>query len=319
MAKIRAAKLIGEQKHEIIEIDMPQINDEELLVKVHICGYCASELHTWITGVYTDNNFLGHEVVGTIIKTGSRTKGFNVGDRVTGYILNGFAQYTKVHYTLATIVPENLEDKEALGEPLGCLVSGALRTPVEYGDKVSVIGLGYMGLGFMQLMKIKGATEITAIDVREDALKTALQFGATKSMKPQEVTDIHKVTTYGVNMDGGYNISVEASGSAPGLNLAIELASVHGVLSCVGFHQGGSRTINMELLNWKAINFINAHERRDEVMMNSIRKGLKLIAAGNLNMKDMITHTFSLEEIDEGFKALKTKPSGYIKGVMRFE
>ncbi len=112
---MKAGKLVGEKEHKIITTQIPKISDDEVLVKVKVCGYCASELHTWKTGVYKDNDFLGHEVVGVIVEKGKNVSNYNIGDRVTGYILNGFAEYSKVHHSLITKVPDCLEDIEALG------------------------------------------------------------------------------------------------------------------------------------------------------------------------------------------------------------
>ncbi len=313
---MKAAKLIGKQTHEIISAPLPEIGPEDVLVKVVLCGVCASELEAWQSGVYTANPYMGHEVVGHVSAVGERVEKFEVGQRVTGLILAGFAEYAKAHQSLVTHVPHGLTDEEALGEPLGCLVSGAKRTPVAYGDKVAIVGAGYMGLGFLQLLQLKGAGTITAMDIRQDALDAAKHFGASDGFLSQDVTDDHRVITYGVNMDGGYDVVAEVSGSQPGIDLAGEITGVHGVLSIVGFHQKGPRSINMELWNWKALTVINAHERRDAEMMTCIDQGLSLIACGRLNTKDLISHRFSLEEIDKAFGSLVEKPAGYTKAIV---
>jgi len=313
---MKAAKLIGPKSHKIIDAPQPELTAEEVLVKVHLCGICASELDAWKQGVYTDNPYMGHEVVGTVSAVGDRVSRFKPGDRVTGLILAGFSEYAKAHESLVVVVPDTLSDEEALGEPLGCLVSGAKRTEVSYGDSVALIGAGYMGLGFLQLLKLKGAGKITAIDVREDALSSALELGADKTLLSSEITDDYRVTTYGINMNGGFDVVAEVSGSQPGITLAGEITGVHGVLSLVGFHQYGDRTINMELWNWKALTVINAHERRGNEMIRCIEQGLELISCGRLNTKDLITHRFKLEDIDQAFESLVSKPKGYRKAIV---
>ncbi len=312
-----AAKLVGPSKHELIEVDMPQIDEFEVLVKVHICGLCASELEKWTSGNLEYFDYMGHEIVGTVEAVGKYVTNVTVGDRVTGYITNAFAEYAKAHYSLVVKVPENLSDEEAIGEPLGCLMSGIRQTDITIGDRVCVIGLGYMGLGFLNLLKCAGASEITAIDVRPESLEMAKKLGATKVMTPQEVTNDMKVVTYGVNMDGGFDVVVEASGNERALVMAYELAGLHKKVSVVGFHQNGTRTLDVGLQNWKAITTINAHERRDDFMLDSIRRGLDLIASGRINTKDFITHTYDFEDIDTGFQEFLDKKDGYIKGIVK--
>ncbi len=315
---MKAAKLVAESKHNIIEVDIPTIDEFEVLVKVSICGLCASELPKWKSGVLEGFTYMGHEIVGIVVDKGRYVTNVTIGDRVTGYICDGFAEYAKAHHTLVTKVPEVLEDCEAMGEPLGCLVSGIRQTGVEIGDESAIIGLGYMGLGFMQLLKASGSSKITAIDVRQESLDLAMKLGATDSYFSQNVPIDKKVLEYGVNMAGGYDIVVEASGVAPALNLAVEMTGLHKKLSVVGFHHSGLRNLDMCLMNWKAIRVINAHERRDHFMMSSIDRGLKMIANKRIDMKSLITHEFGLNEIDRGFDVFDKKEGNYIKGYIKF-
>lgn len=313
---MKAAKLIAQKQHKIIDAPIPKICMDEVLVKVKICGICASELDAWKSGIYTSNPFMGHEVVGEVEQVGENVKRFKPGDRVTGLILSGFAEYAKVHESLVVKVPHNITDEEAIGEPLGCLVSGAKRTQLEYGDSAAIVGSGYMGLGFMQLLKLKGAGSITAIDVRADALHMSKHFGADQTILAGSVPDDHRVTNYGVNMDGGYDVVAEVSGTQAGINLAGDITGVHGILSIVGFHQNGPREINMELWNWKALTVINAHERREQEMIRCIEQGLNLVSCQRLNTRDLISHRFDLAEIDKAFDSLVSKPEGYTKAII---
>ncbi|WP_162463053.1 zinc-binding dehydrogenase [Paenibacillus psychroresistens] len=320
---MKASIITGPEKSEIVEIAIPSISAEEVLIRIKVCGVCASELHSWLEGGYGRRPILGHEPVGIIEKVGSQVQGFEVGDRVTGLIQNAFAHYAKVNYRLIVKVPEVLDDLEALGEPLSCLMSGADRTPVSPGDDVAVIGAGFMGLGFLQLMALKGAGRIIAVDMREESLEHAKRFGADEVYTPQNVKPEYKVTEWRHMDQGikGMDVSVDATGSQGGLQLAGEMTGVHGVLSVVGFHQGngGLRNVNMELWNWKAITVINAHERRDAVHIKQMEAGLKLIANKKLNMKDLITHVYNLDEIDKAYDAIKSKPAGFIKSVIKMD
>lgn len=325
---MRASVIIGPEKSRIMEVAVPVINDEEVLIRIKVCGVCASELHPWMEGAGSSEassprKIFGHEPVGIIEQVGSRVQGYKVGDRVTGLIHNAFAQYAKANYRMIVKVPEALDDLEALGEPLSCLMSGADRTPVSPGDDIAIVGAGFMGLGFLQLMGLKGAGRIIAVDMREESLEHAKRFGADEIYTPQNVKTEYKVTQWGHMEQGikGMDVAVEASGTQGGLQLAGEMTAVHGVLSLVGFHQGhgGLRSVNMELWNWKAISVINAHERRNAVHIKQMEAGLKLIANKKFNMKDLITHVHSLDDVDRAYEGIKSKPSGFIKSVIKID
>jgi len=313
---MKASVFTGPCKNEVMDRPIPKIGDNEVLIKVEVCGVCASELECWFNGDGGKTGIRGHEPVGIIEAMGKDVTGFSLGDRVTGLIGSAFAEYAKADVSKIVKVPDRLDPVEALGEPLSCLVSGAERTTIHIGDTVAVVGLGFMGMGFMQLMKIKGAGRIIAVDVRQDSLDSALKLGANKVYLPDKVEDIYKVTEW-AHIGRGVDVAVDATGKQPGLDLAGNMTAVHGTLSIVGWHQGGLRNVNMELWNWKGITVINAHERREHVYMECMKSGLKMIDARLFNMKDMITHEFSLNEVDKAYNALKAKPEGFIKAIVR--
>ncbi len=301
-----------------MEVPRPEITNNQVLIKVKYCGVCASELHPWQQGaIEQEQTILGHEGMGIIEEVGSNVEGFCKGDRVTGLFNQAFAEYAVAEYQDVIKIPDELEGMVAIGEPLSCLWSGANRTPVNLGDTVAVVGLGFMGLGFMQLMKHKGAGKIIAIDIRQESLDHAKRFGADEVYLAHEVPDTYKVTDWD-EIGQGIDVSVDTTGSPQGLALAGELAAVHGVLSIVGYHQShqGIRNVNMQLWNWKALTVINAHERRNQVHVEAMKAMMTLMDNGRFHMKDMITHVHSLDEVDQAYEHIVTKPDDFIKSVI---
>jgi len=90
----------------------------------------------------------------------------------------------------------------------------------------------------------------------------------------------------------------------------------HGMLSILGYHQGGPRQVDLELWNWKALDVLNAHERRAEYQMDCMRRGLALLAAGKLDTASLVTHRLGLDQVDAAFNALNTKVPGFVKAVI---
>ncbi len=72
----------------------------------------------------------------------------------------------------------------------------------------------------------------------------------------------------------------------------------------------------MELWNWKALEVLNAHERRAAYQMDCMRRGLELVERGRIDIASLVTHRFPLDAVDRGFQALFEKPAGFIKSVI---
>lgn len=314
MCTVKAAVIAGPGNLEIIEAPIPGTGPNQALIKIKICGICASEYHLWRTGTDLGRPF-GHEYVGVIVAVGDSVTKRRIGDRVTSRTYGAFAEYIVEHEDNLVAVPDELDAKEAMGEPLSCIISGALRTDVRPGDSVCIVGTGFMGLGFLQMMRAKGAVRVIAVDVRAEGLAHALHLGADEAYLPHEVPKADKVLFGELALfQNGVDVVVESSGSQAGLDLASDMVRAHGVLSIVGYHQSGVRNVDMRLWNWKAITVVNAHERRDWRHVDYIATAFRLIQAGRLNIKDMITHSYAFEDINAAFTALAEKPAGYIKG-----
>src|SRR5919199_779237 len=144
-----------------------------------------------------------------------------------------------------------------------------------------------MGLGILPLLKLRGPSRIVAIDVREDARAAALALGADEVFHPAELPQDARLTQFrDWQSDRGFDVVVEASGTQPGLTLV----RAHGVLSILGYHQGGPRQVDVGMWNWKAIDVVNAHVRRRGDLMESMRIGLELTGAGLLDLGSLVTH-----------------------------
>jgi threonine dehydrogenase-like Zn-dependent dehydrogenase len=307
------AILVAPRRFEMQRVADPQLGPNDVEVRVLASGICASELHA-----YQDAHgvplMLGHEVAGEVIAIGPQVSGFRPGDRVTGLFNKGFAERAVTTADRVLPLPKGVEPVHAFGEPMACAMSAALRTKVELGDRVAFVGLGFMGLLMLQLLRLKGPSEIVGIDLRDDALVAGRKFGADVVTKPTSVDARDRAPNLGDK--GGFDVVVEATGTQGGLDLATELVRQHGVLSILGYHQGGPRSVNMQLWNFKAIDVLNAHERRSDFRMECMRRGLALASAGRIDLASLVTHTYPLANVGDAFASLETKPRGFIKSVV---
>lgn len=314
---MKQSVLTAPRQSRIQERPTPPVGAADVLVKVKACGFCTSELPIWSGDNGDYPRTIGHEVAGEVVAVGERVSQFRPGMAVTGLFQAGFAEFAVARQELVTSVPNGIGLAEALGEPLACILSGARRTPVEMGDTVALVGLGFMGLLMLQAVRLKGPAKIIGVDTRPEAREKALRIGADEVMAPDQVPTRLKLTEWSQLGSGcGVDVAFETSGTQGGLTLAGQMPHAHGVLSIVGFHQGGPRQVDMELWNWKALQVVNAHERREHYLMDCMRRGLDLIAARKMDMASLVTHRFGLERVDDAFGALLAKPNGFIKATM---
>lgn len=294
---------------------MPPLGPADVCVRVGACGVCASELHAWQGDGGTYPRALGHEVAGEVVAVGTAVRSIAPGARVTGLFHHGFAEYAVAPEDRVMVLPEGVSFDTSIGEPIACIISAAERTRVALGDTVAVVGLGFMGLLMLQAIRLKGPARVIAIDLREDVREAARQLGADIVLHPDEIGDDLRVFR-GSPPSNGVDVAVETTGTQPGLTLASQLVREHGMLSILGYHQGGPRSVDMELWNWKALDVLNAHERRLDYKAECMRRGVALIASGQIEVTPLITHRFGLNAVDDAFLALETKPPGYKKALV---
>ncbi len=204
------------------EVGMPDINDNEILMKVKACGVCRSNLHMiegdWIdVGVPAKLPIIpGHEVVGIVEEVGKNVKNVHVGERVgvqplydtcdeceyclsgrenlcikaqiTGETVDGgYAEYMKAVARHVYKVPDNLRDDEAA--PLFCPGVTAYRavklSDAAPGKVIGIFGVGGVGHMAIQFAKLSGA-KVIAISRSRDHLKIAEEVGAHYVVSPLE-------------------------------------------------------------------------------------------------------------------------------------
>jgi threonine dehydrogenase-like Zn-dependent dehydrogenase len=315
----RQALLVGARHFEFDSKPPRDLAPREVRVRVRMCGVCASEQPEWKTGPQGAPLELGHEVAGEVVEVGKDVTAVRPGAAVSGLFRGGFAEYAIAMEERVVPIPDGIAVCDALGEPLACIVGAAGRTRVELGDTVAIVGVGFMGLLMLQAVRLRGASRIIAIDVRADALEAARRLGAHEAYTPDRLPERLRVPRRRVMEPGwGVDVAVEASGTQPGLTLAGELVREHGQLSILGYHNegGGWRNVHMQLWNWKALDVQNAHERRFDVKTACVRTGLRMLAAGQIDVASLITHRYGLNEIHAAFGALETKAPGFCKAVV---
>lgn len=311
--KGKLAVLVEPGRFEISEREFSP-KDDEILVKVVSCGLCTWELFHWKGEYGSCPQVIGHEPAGIVVESGKNIAGFKPGDRITGLeISQSFSEYVLANPKCLVKVPESINLKYAIGEPLSCIVNIVRATQVEVGDYVAVIGCGFMGLLCLSLLS-GFVKEIIAIDIKEYNLKLASDFGATVTINPKKenVEDRIKEITNGRGVD----VAVEATGKVSGIEVGSKiLKTTRGKLILSGAH---SREDKYDPYLWeeKGTIVLSVHPSYSLNQMDDLRRAIGMLEKGKFPMEKVVSHEFKLEDIQKAFKIHESKPEGYIKGLV---
>ena len=198
---------IDKDSIEIKEMPVPEIGDEEILVKPIAVGVCASEV---AHGHLKEGGSLGHELAGIVHKPGKKVVNLKEGDRVFvhhhvpclvchycrrgyftmcpqysefGFDPTGYAEYTRIqarNVNIGTIkIPDHISFEEGcLIEPISCIWRALKRANIQAGDIVLIMGAGFIGLTAVQLVKILSAGLVIISDSIDFKLKKAQEVRA---------------------------------------------------------------------------------------------------------------------------------------------
>jgi threonine dehydrogenase-like Zn-dependent dehydrogenase len=312
------AQIDNPETASVISVPVPEPGKGEVRIRLEGSGVCASNIpvwegRKWFTYPIEAGN-PGHEGWGRIDALGEDVKGLEVGQRVACLSYNAYAEYDIAKADAVVKLPSFLDDKPFPGEPLGCAMNIFNRSDIRKGQKVAIVGAGFLGALLIQLAKSAGA-EVIAVSKREFSLQTAIQEGADHAIPMDNhcvIIDQVKELTNGQFCER----VIEVTGKEWPLNLSIELTAERGKLIVAGFHQDGMRQVNVQMLNWRGIDMISAHERDPQQYIQGIRDAIKAIENGQMDPFPLFTHTFPLKEIKEAFNCLKERPDGFIKALI---
>jgi 2-desacetyl-2-hydroxyethyl bacteriochlorophyllide A dehydrogenase len=262
--------LVLEEYNRLVYKDVPdpEIDSNEVLVKVKACGICGSDVHglDGSTGRRIPPMIMGHEASGIIVKTGANVKIWKSGDRVTFdstiYPLNdwftlegmynlsdnrevlgvspgtynrdgAFAEYIAIPQHILYKLPGNVSfEQAAMVEAVAVALHSINVAVIKTGDKCVVVGAGMIGVFILKLLQISGASTIIAIDTNPKRLEYAEKAGADHTFLSTEENLVEKISDL-TNLRGA-DISFEAVGKSEPVNMAIDILRKGGKTVLVG-------------------------------------------------------------------------------------
>ncbi len=326
---MRISQVIGPRTSEVVEAPDPVPGDHQVLVEVVASGVCTSDLTPWRTGRLGAASGgapvrLGHEITGRVVSAGRLARGWSEGDLVTGLGSPGFASHAVLAAAHILPVPAGIDPALAIGEPVADLAEALSRTGLRAGDRVAVVGLGFMGLGLVQLALDRAPGLLIGVDPLPDARQRALELGADLVFAPDEVpAEFGGPAGAGTGAGGELSrdrdqradIVLEATGVTPGLATAGALVRPFGTLCVVGYHHTGDAPMDMGLW-YKAVTIVNGFCPDKTRLMRAMRDALDLIAAHRFSYAPLITHRFGLDEVDRAYELMDSRAEGFVKAVL---
>ena len=325
---------------ELREVSVPEIGEQDVLLKVQAVSVCGSDLHQWHGTHSWKVNYpciLGHEFCGTIEQAGKRVKNFKEGDRVVsetaavidefspftrrglynldpnrlgfGYGVNGaMTHYAKVPERCLHAMPDQLTfEKAALTEPC-CVAYNAvcMNAHVRPGDSVLVIGPGPIGLLCALMAKLNGAGHLMVSGLPVDAgrLAVAKQLGADATLDGGVVEHVK-------NLGDGYGVDVviDAAGVSATFQLAMQVVRPAGQIIKVGW---GPQPLgfNLDPMVQKAVTVQGSFSHNWPIWERVIH----MIATGQINLDLIISRVAGLPDWNNCFE--KMQSGEYVKAVL---
>ena len=315
---MRTAVLAGPRQVEVRSAPLPEAAPSEVLVALHGCGVCGSNLPVWEGRPWFEYPLPagapGHEAWGRIEAVGEGVTSLQAGQPVAVLSDVAFAEAVAVPASDCVGLPADLDGRPFPGEALGCAFNVAARSDFAAGQTVAVVGAGFLGAVVVALATQAGA-RVIAVSRRPYALEVARSMGAVETVRSGDrdrVIDRVRALT-----DGRFcERVVEAVGAQEPLDLAGELTAERGRLIVAGFHQDGPRTVDLQLWNWRGIDVVNAHERDRSIAIAGIRSAVGAVASGRLDPSPLYTHAYPLERLGDAMDAMVHRPEGFLKALV---
>jgi len=335
---MKAAVFYGKKDIRIEEVKLRSFNNGEVLVKVHACGVCGTDVHIYEgaegSATVSPPVILGHEFSGEICEVASGVQDLKIGDRVCidpnifcgkcHYCRNGkihlcqrlqaigvtrhggFAEYCIVPETQVYKLPDNVSfEQGVMTEPIACCLHGIDLCNIQSGDTVLIIGAGTIGLIMLQLVKTGGPAQIFVSEPVETKRNLALSLGADIVCNPQTENFNSFISE---NTRDGVDIAIECVGLKQTVKNAIVSAARGGTVMLFGLTHPDCEAPLKPLDVFKReltikSSFINPFTQARAVQM---------LGAGRISVKELISETVPIEKIEQVLSDKNRQGSGKV-------
>jgi threonine 3-dehydrogenase len=329
----------------LVKKQIPVLKPREVLIKIRSAGICGTDLHIynwdkWSQGRIKPPLVAGHEFVGDVAEIGPEVHNLKVGTRVSaeGHIICGlcqfcrtgqghicqdveiigvdrdgcFAEYMAMPFENLWPVPEEIPDRHAaIFDPLGNAMHTVMAFPAS-GKSVLVMGAGAIGLFTIPILRAVGASPVIAVEPNAYRRRLAKKVNADIVLNPLE--DDVKETVMESTRGLGAEVLLEMSGNEAAINLGFDCLRNGGGAALLGIP---SKPVSLDLARqiiFKAADVKGINGRR---MYDTWYQCTSFLMRRNINIDDLITHTFNFRDFQMAFDLLNEGKAAKI--ILTFE
>ena len=331
-------------------VPVPEIGPREILVKVHTCGICGTDLKKIATGSHSAPRIFGHETSGTIAAIGAKVNQFFPGDRVmvfhhipcgqcyycrhrtfaqcetykkvgctAGFEASGggFAEYVRVTDWIvekgAVRIPDGVSFEQAcFVEPVNTCLKGIERMALAAGDTVVVIGQGPIGIILSVLARRAGARVITS-DLYAQRLTISKDFGLENSIDASRTDPVQEVRR---QTEGrGADAAILAVGANSLIKTAMDVVRPGGKVLLFAQTQHGEAVFDPAAVCVDEKTLIGSYSASVDLQDESVR----FVMGGEMNLERLVSHRFPLAKAAEALELAARPQPGSMKIVIQSE
>lgn len=324
---------------ELMEVPMPEVGPNDVLIKIYKTAICGTDLHIWNWDPWAQQTIpvgmhVGHEFCGIVERVGSAVEAYKPGDIVSGegHIVCGhchncrrglfhlcpntkgvgvnrpgcFAEYLCIPQSNVVLIPDNMPmEVAAILDPLGNATHTALSWDL-VGEDVLITGAGLIGSMAAAVCKKAGARSVTITDLSEYKLALAKKMGADQTVNIRKGETIDGAMK-NLGMTEGYDVCLEMSGAPSCLKDIIKYSMYGARISLLGIQPGGSG-IDWNTFVWKGLKMKGIYGRE---MFGTWQKMFAMLRSG-LDVTPMITHRLPYTDFRTGFEVMNSGESGKV-------
>ena len=336
---MKAAVFRKKDEMAVVDVPTPIAGDGEVVLKVHNCGICGSDLHAVQYGRMPADAVMGHEFCGEIHELGAGVDGYRLGDRVTslpyiacgicdpcmrddamhcakirslglGQLPGAYAEYVICGAGSLLKLPANVSSRAgALVEPLSVGLHGVNRSQIKPGMGCVVMGAGPIGLSTLIWAKAKGAGAVVVSELAPGRTELAIKLGATAVVNPSKEDPAEAVKSI---TGRAPEIVFECIGVKSTLSAAIGMVGRKGRVVVIGVCMEPDSINPLTcIMKEMSIDFALAYNRAE------FQQTIDALASGTIDATPMITDVIDIGEVPEMFTALK-HPGSRAKVMVEF-
>ena len=318
---MKAVQVVARGTAKFVDAPVPEMKPRHVLVRTRRLSLCGSDiqmLHHAADSAYPfPPGTTGHEMVGFVEALDAPGSGLKVGDAVLALAPGhrAMAEYYLAPVEHVIPLPSGMPLELLLqAQQYGTVLFGCQRLPNLIGKTVAIIGQGSAGLFYDFQLRRMGALRVIALDIDASRLERSKKFGATHTIHNAAVEPMDAIR----QITGGElaDVVVEAAGEVASINLAIDLVRACGDILFFGYPRGQTIAFNFDNLFHKCCHAHTIVGSSVEANQTSTRIALDVIASGQLDVSQLITHRVPFADVIDAYELHRTRGDKCLKIVI---